>query len=220
MFIRIIDFWRLFSVSAPSYASIDNRSARSAVIMKSRALLIRLLLPLVIIASPGWAKAAIVYDESIDGDVATETIFLSTGDNTIIGNRSWDVGSGLLDNDSFFFTIANGFEITRMSVSTSSRLGEGLFQWRITDPDESNTTVLLVHTFNTGLIHWLKTPAFPLGVNSYELASVAAGGTIGETLSLDYSWTISLAATAVPVPAAAWLFGTGLAGLIGVRRIR
>ena len=39
-------------------------------------------------------------------------------------------------------------------------------------------------------------------------------------LGVDYNWTLTGVATVVPVPAAAWLLGSGLVGLVGVARRR
>ena len=66
----------------------------------------------------------------------------------------------------------------------------------------------------------------PLSIDSFNAAtgdftaswdSVVVGGAFNGQLA---SWAITGNASAVPVPAAAWLFGSGLLGLVGVARRR
>ena len=93
----------------------------------------------------------------------------------------------------------------------------------VVNPPTSNTAW---NTFTTGAATNIDgtthgTPCTSLGGSSYGCVLVTAfqfgsdwGGFYGATVS--ERWKITL--TAVPVPAAAWLFGSGLVGLLGIAR--
>ena len=55
--------------------------------------------------------------------------------------------------------------------------------------------------------------SLPIEADTYLLRNYGYGGTGG---TWDYTWTFEV--TTVPVPAAVWLFGSGLIGLVGLAR--
>lgn len=57
-----------------------------------------------------------------------------------------------------------------------------------------------------------------VGFNMYAATSGCSDGTCYGVPSGNYQITLTLTPTAVPVPAAAWLFGSGLLGLMGMAR--
>ena len=65
----------------------------------------------------------------------------------------------------------------------------------------------------------LTTSGCVSGVCSYTAAwnSLIVGGPFSDNIG---SWQIAGTVSAVPVPAAAWLMGSGLMGLVGVARHR
>jgi hypothetical protein len=98
----------------------------------------------------------------------------------------------------------------------------------------ANLQSLFANVTSTGWAGLLTGPPAPL-TTSLNIGGIATGSFNESTNAFDVSWTrpltgipylmsgtFSLQGTAqlaaVPVPAAAWLFGTGLIGLVGLAR--
>ena len=81
-----------------------------------------------------------------------------------------------------------------------------------TDPD-----LALFSNIGTDAHYWSSTPYIVL--NDHHYAFPFGRGDQGALLSgPDYVWAVRLGTSAVPLPAALWLFGSGLLGLIGIAR--
>lgn len=160
---------------------------------------------------------------AVGAGVQAATITSVTGSGTFTGG----VASGLpfsgtltMDVDSgaaFFEMIPNAFEYLGGQVNVGST-GTGL------SADDSGTI-----DFTNFAITWSTTGGtiYPIDVaNGYQTIAVSGGNVdltwggnsgIGAT---DWTFSGSYEVAPIPVPAAAWLFGSALLGLVGVARRR
>lgn len=136
----------------------------------------------------------------VAGDLGTESLDLRFGQTTVIN------GAG---NDLAVFLVGDG---TRIDVSLI---------------DHSATSIRYFGV-DTGYDVVLGSTSYKLEVALIDLDDfgLSAGELMGDLRLENFWFSVSMAAslgstvTAVPVPAAAWLFGTGLLGLVGVARRR
>jgi len=152
------------------------------------------------------AKAAVVYWVPTDNDVnysyALDAGFslamFDLGDfdtsqsNPLLINNGADTGADTVD------IVAAGSDFTATSVVSSNS---------ITLFDDAQFVVALTDNLGSWFepTSWVETAP---GTNIYEVTFVN-----GAVLSIDATPT-----TVIPVPAAIWLFGSGLLGLIGIAR--
>ncbi|MBU1053486.1 MAG: VPLPA-CTERM sorting domain-containing protein [Proteobacteria bacterium] len=191
---------------------------------------------LVLVSLYANANAAIVqYDESVSGDINSDTFNLGLGINTISGNAS--VGQ-VRDLDAFRFNIAEGEVLSSFSLSYSNTISnvyesywgighkiDSLTNGRVTVANMEWHTLYYVaggpYPVSSSPISYFV-DILPIGEGNYELG-------VGETLiSIDnpggsFDYTLSLEVTeapisSVPIPESVWLFGPGFTGLIGLRR--
>jgi len=161
--------------------------------------------------------AVVQYDESFDGDLVPPQ-FIGTFDvgiNTVTGSSSWP-DAGDLDIDTFEFDVPAGLVITSgqlsFSFTSSGQISFGLIYLDTL----SNFGFLIVDSSDTSPIT-LYASDMPLGSGSYRMLHPEnARKSPGSSLTYDY--TLQFEVSAVPVPAAVWLFGSGLLGLIGIPR--
>jgi len=173
--------------------------------------------------------AAISIDELTDGDIDLyDEFYLDIGSNSFIGT----ISHGLQDYDRFVFVVPDNV-IAQFSFSHEFNLDEtfitGSYTWTIeqllspTDPScggvcedpvlasqqyGSGAGLVVDSIYNFETLPFLSSGAYSIGV---------AGGVGGQSDSI-MSYQSDLVVSAVPVPAAIWLFGSGLVGLIGVAR--
>jgi hypothetical protein len=111
---------------------------------------------------------------------------------------------------SFEFTDGSGLTINQDTVGASSRFGIS------TDASGDIVTWLVGGYANSAQTqmqtNWHTTIGFNPGADFSETSSSFAGD-YGFIFDNPGTWT----STSVPVPAAVWLFGSGLAGLAGIR---
>jgi len=154
--------------------------------------------------------AATIWDEGVNGDLN------NSGDGTDIGtieSGAWDI-IGTLDGvddsstrdeyDVFHFTAGSAwnFSLTDLNLDTAS----GFFVWLYSYDGVSYN---YLNSFNSSASGTLTTDQM---AGSYKM-NFAPIGNIG---ALAYQAQIEV--SAVPLPAALWLFGPALLGFIGFRR--
>jgi len=153
--------------------------------------------------------------------VATERTAISQDAGLVVGTAQ-AAGAGGIDNVwSFFGNAGQHYSATATNVISAA----------------GNTASL---DFSGWTVAWNGIPSIPMGAGaSNGVASVVCGVDCGDgdTFTLDYaatvptgdpsgfgdvSYALRLTGTvsAVPVPAAVWLFGSGLVGLAGIARRR
>lgn len=190
--------------------------------MKLKQLLI--LAALAMPFSVGSVNAATVYDEATSGDAiyvwndfdTGTAISLAEGENLIFGNDS----SSDHDYDSFVFTLDSGLAVDSISITYSNvsadkstyyntwKLGEAGVQV------ESDSSALFSNLAATQLFS-----ALPLVGDGSTLFYIGSdGGTNLGSTTFDYTLDINVIPSAVPLPAALWLFGPALLGFMGFRR--
>lgn len=169
-------------------------------------------------------SASLIYDELISGDISSyhpnNPLFeFGIGINTVSGSAFGTTSSGT-DFDNFGFTIPQGGLLTSISyafsnvnittpgLSTQYGFYEGsvfhsVFAQRV-KPELHNSPTI----FNLA--------SLPLSSGTYN-TNQSYGFTQGAgTASWDY--TMSFEVKEIPIPAASWLFFSGLFGLLGVHR--
>lgn len=175
--------------------------------------------------------ATINYDEATDGDIGplglSPYFMLDVGINSISGTVTWasSYSSTHSDWDDVVITIPNGTRLDSITYTINQTPGDtGIFNqtsYRLESGDflNSNGTILGddIYRFPLDGFSTFQT-TLPLESNDYLLKHIYMAGDLspGEVVSAAYRWEFNV--TAVPVPAAAWLFGTGLLGLIGLAR--
>lgn len=167
--------------------------------------------------------AVIEYEEAVDGDISqlgTSPVFnFDVGINTISGSTHFIVND--FDSDSFSIYLPNNLFVTEVTytfdnVSTlpgTTGLGTS---YAIHDSSGAlgigNSIQILDDTspitnFVIGL---------PLGEDTFRFTQLLGRG--GDGGSWDYTLSFEVVSTAVPIPPAFWLFGSGLLGLVGMTR--
>lgn len=147
---------------------------------------------------------------------------LDLGINTISGSMAGTCVPGDCNGasagdtqDSFLIEIAPGFKIDTVFATTSNIIAPTGFSSSLSVyKDAFSNNVLSTHMpFNTSSTNLLLTES-EAGLYSFSVygQSAAEAG----TFSLDYSLQVEV--SAVPVPAAIWLFGSGFIGLVGIAR--
>ena len=146
---------------------------------------------------------------TISGSLLGECFLVAGGCNS---------GSGAGDTqDSILIEIASGFEVESLFVTTSNVSGPLGFRasFSLRDPTTLHifeSTLPLDSTSGDLVI-------LPLASGIYSLSIFGQSAFEAGLYSLDYSLEVNVV-SAVPVPAAAWLFGSGLIGLIGIARTK
>ncbi|MEN8107450.1 MAG: hypothetical protein ABFS22_05525 [Pseudomonadota bacterium] len=159
------------------------------------------------------------------GDVFSPSVFaLDLGLNTVSGAVTTSSSNGNEDGDFLRFTLPGGTEIISQTVIAASfpTLADPVFGVNqcqfvggagcgfTTDVMPSTVLPVLVTTGGTA-------PGIPidgLGI----LGGSSFSFNCGETTGCGYTVEILIGASVIPTPAAFWLFGSGLLGLIGISR--
>jgi len=181
----------------------------------------------------GWVNAAVVYDESVSGDFAesdSETIVLNTtGINSVLGTGCY-FSSGACsrpDVDDFLFSIAPGLQVDSITFDVLNYTDSGTttdqrtFYWLqdggygAAGTDLVGQSIDILGSFPVSLF----AAALPLTSNNSVYAFNQSGFNLtGDGGTWDYE--IQFSVSPVPVPAAVWLFGTALVGLVGFSKRR
>jgi len=170
------------------------------------------------------SNAALVnYNEASDGelDFASTTFSIDTaGVNSISGSSSQE--GFTFDNDTFFFDLDAGLAITGLSLSFSNGAQQNIiFEPQGFVQELGTPTLLMLTTYSiaTDAETTTVSVAPPYSFSNYKvgLGGTTFGGITEESLAT-FDWNVTIMTTAVPIPAAIWLFGSGLLGLVGMAR--
>ena len=160
---------------------------------------------------------SVIETSSITGayDDASGAININGNATLLIGD--WSASGNIITNPGTYNidTILGG-SITGIEVGAEQWLGALFFTYnQISDIDTIHVWDTVynlddsISLFSTDVI----TDNSPVGSGAPGHPSIS-GATVGFT----YNYDLLLTPTAVPVPAAVWLFGSGLLGLIGIAR--
>lgn len=169
-----------------------------------------------LIVSAGQAQSAIIYNESVDGDLPSSSPnlgSLAAGTNTVLGTVSMSPS----DLDTFSFVIPKGSTVTGITVSVTER-NSVFFNLRFdlySGAGFGGTNLENVLTFGTS-----DTKNFTVTPLSDGTYTMGVGFQIGgSNVIMDYSVGISV--TSVPEPSSFALFGiASVTGLVAARRRR
>jgi len=158
----------------------------------------------------GQARAAIIWNESVNGDLsnvipATNLGTLAFAANTIIGGLDGGTGptSGPDEEDLIFFTATSTWTIDINSIS-----GVAVVHFLFTSPNPSGPISFLTANSASGPSTNLI-GSQPAG--SYVMGLVPAGNS-GQSA---YQFTINTTPAAAPEPATLTMFGLGILGFAG-----
>lgn len=126
--------------------------------------------------------------------------------------------------DFFRLSVNAGYQIVGIDVVVSNGMNTGInngqFNWTWWTADGVNAIdPVLSYTMYTD--NTVSTTADMTGLTTIDYYLSGAGAvksSSADSTSIDYSWTITVAPSAVPLPATVWLFGSGLLGIIGISR--
>ena len=176
---------------------------------------------------------ALTYNENIDGDFSNDYDFptyigeLDIGANIVSGTTDWiDISNA--DTDSFSFSVLSGQSLTSLVIDYSADYQNfevfSFFGNILSDDSYSPIQSFTIGEFDErglGTIIPNGTDILSLAgltqlsAGDYRMSLAGFHKIDGEPI-IDYSFNMNVAT--VPIPAAAWLFGSGLVGLIGMAR--
>ena len=172
-------------------------------------------------------------DLSTDGSAPTELAFI-LGSNTVSGSVTGPAAMGGNPagpdvRDFFTFTIDPGFQLTEINLlAFTGNQGFASLTSGMTAENPSADTIggtlggshVNVGVLGSALGAALASAAqggsgftFPLGAGDYTFL-------IQETGNTTSNYELDFVVSQVPLPAAAWLFASGLLGLFGAKRLR
>lgn len=190
---------------------------------------------LILLQMSSVVSASTLYDEAISGDLndlilgapfispGTDLGELSVGINSVFGN--FGTAGGVNDEDIFTFTVATGFQVSSIDLSQfqilSGSINNGSY-FAINDgvdvgtgisSSAANLSDALINTTGDILDDFISGPLFsgsglsgPLSAGIYSLF-------LSETSASSIDYQIDLNVSAVPLPAAFWLFTMALSFL-------
>ena len=183
------------------YFSTQNSGPQSTLLQLSTASLLAALEAQLGVAanytinSATLTVGAITDNYAAAGDKNVYTVLTAWDANTVTWNTA---GAGSWNAPG----LTSGIDYSAIAADTGAVLGNG-YQTQWTGLGSTLQSWLDGATVNNGLFF-----AYSGSVLDFEEYTAASNVT----------WTIDATVSAVPVPAAAWLFGSGLLGLVGVAR--
>ena len=147
-------------------------------------------------------------DTTVTGDIGGGT--WSVASTTPFFGQNWTAHSGTtFGPGTYTIDTGGGVSYTGIVVGPGQVGGHILFNWGVTaDIDVVNVWDVTGNTYTSTDV----TATNPVGPDGIRGLSMIDGAFVGFNANFDF--------TAVPVPAAVWLFGSGLLGLVGVARRR
>jgi hypothetical protein len=214
---------------------------RKAGLYKSVAVIVALSLP--------WAAQAAIYDESVLGDFHGGQLFaLVDAHNVFIGSQAWGAdtvdGFRFVVQDGHQATINFNYSFSDLSPGEAQARVWDLYRapagTGACDPDSAplgscqgsmtpGSSLVTAQIFRSAADvgvpsdwEFVDFDQVALGAGTYVLNDnygfIRFGQ--GDAATGVFSYSIDIEQAAVPVPAAVWLFGSGLAGLAGLARRR
>jgi len=166
------------------------------------------------------SAATVMWDEAVDGDAGAAAspvpVHLASGQNILRGDMllaSYAPSSS--DVDAYRLVVPTGYRIDSLSLEISLNSGVALSRaiWTLYDgPTSSGDSLFNVQTD----YHPANTLEMALLEGEYLLCGCFGATVSGPDYVQDYQWEVSV--SAIPVPGAIWLMGSGLLGLLGWRR--
>lgn len=154
-----------------------------------------------------------------------------TGDNAALLVVDFSLGNDMADSFAFEAKFTEGsingntlMDIVQTGDSNFSYSGGSFITWIQYDDPDTNTTHRVDYDWPSAWwSEWTsddlgETWGFGGGVASDTFGPETTNNTLGWLAKDGDDWTSEPVTSAVPVPAAAWLLGSGLFGLVGIRR--
>lgn len=166
-------------------------------------------------AGNGYTAQATVNSSALTGSGFTISGDLSATGNGGCSGTTCPSGTQALHQHFFSFSLD---ETTALKIDTTwdiTKVGNAGFDY---SPQIKQGTALL---YTTSGDSGSDTTTLTLGPGNYSFllnASASATGAIGSLSDGSVSGSYQFSLTTVPVPAAVWLFGSGLIGMIGVAK--
>lgn len=158
------------------------------------------------------------YSISVDKTITPYTVF-AANTNFVGGPLEQVIGFNWFGSPVTTFTNVSGTTVPTVWIDTSTNkiyadMSAWYYQWGFNSPQFSGTGVMDPWISSVASGDWNPlTNEYSLSWNSLYCTSPNPGGCQGQ-------WNISGTASVVPVPAAAVLFGSGVAGLLGIAGLR
>ncbi len=183
---------------------------------------IKTLLAVSALAAAGGAQAAIIatYDYSLSGTVADVRSDSVSGSDTGSGTATLDDSGMLTLNGSRVATAYIGSFLAAATNTTVTTTFNGTYAG---GAFTATSGQIVPNSCFAGCDRIFN---MPVGYDSVSGTVLLSGGSINAVvvmngfLLITDTWTLTPTTPAVPVPAAAWLFGSGLLGLAGITRRR
>jgi hypothetical protein len=187
---------------------------------------------LLLCVMPNAVNAAIInYDEAIGGDLNGTLDFgvLEEGIHQVTGQLTFNALSTNDTSDFFMFEIPVGLQITSGVLELSGfEINSPTYNVQLVtffqDQPGSNPFLILSPTFTETTTpttfpvpYTIDNNLLPVGPDSYN-AFVAWSGTLPPSYDMKLDYRLSFTTSAVPVPAALWLFVSGIICLIGLNK--
>ena len=172
------------------------------------------------------ANAGIVWDEFFDGDLTalgTNVGALQIGTNTFFGRCSLsrvDGNAVIADTDSGLFTLDPGLRLDSMSADITFlfELEGSTLSNRFSGLRSPDNTLLYEVEMISDITSVSLLPVDTSGV--YRFFTGGGSASVADNADIRWGWRMDMEVSAVPAPAAIWLFGIGLIGLIGFTKQR
>jgi len=181
-----------------------------------------LLITLILIISTEGFGATISWDESVDGDIASNSFNFDEGINTITGSIYVDRSTIPIpyDDDNFSFDLPLGMLLTSVWLDASMNYldqnGDGIKWGSVQFGITNSSSAAWVSIYPNYPIDQYVFDAILPGEGPYSFANASGYPQPGDAWFVNY--TVEFNVAAVPIPGALWLLGSGLLGLVGFRR--